>query len=360
MTIGVQGDGVFGFRGLILGIQQLKHPRGTGKSILQLGHHTGDLVEGLGVLVGVAQEHAQLTDGDAAAHCIQRTHQTHAGIDDIVDKAGGRVGQAGEEDGFQAHRLQAAVHLIKGGKALGFVPERLHDLLPLDHLVDQRSLLAAHLALALEVAVAALCKKAGDYKAQRGDADHHQRDGNILPEHEQQGAKDGQKAGEQLGKAHQQTIGKGVHVCDHPAHDITGGVAVQIGQRQRLDLAQRFVAQIMTDREGDAVVADAQQPLCDRCRKRSEHDLHNDPRNGGKLHLPLAQHRIDGTAAQDGDIQLHRHADGRDQHAAHHLRGVGADLFQHAGEGRVALLRAEPVFGFCAHLCSSPFLNWLS
>ena len=39
---------------------------GAGQGVLQLGDDAGDLVEGLGVLVGVAQEDAQLADGDAA------------------------------------------------------------------------------------------------------------------------------------------------------------------------------------------------------------------------------------------------------------------------------------------------------
>ena len=70
----------------------------------------------------------------------------------------------------------------------------LHHLLAFDHLVDQRGLLAADGALALEVAVAALCQKARHHKAQRGNAHYHQRDGHILPQHEQQGAQNGQDA----------------------------------------------------------------------------------------------------------------------------------------------------------------------
>ena len=101
-------------------------------------------------------------------------------LEDGVDEAGGGVGHAGEEDGLQAHVLQSAIHLVKSLEALGLVAEGLHDLLTLYHLVDKGSLLAAHGALALEILVAALCEEAGDHKAQGGDADHHQRDGNIL------------------------------------------------------------------------------------------------------------------------------------------------------------------------------------
>ena len=123
----------------------------------------------------------------------------------------------------------------------------LHDLLALDHLVDQGGLLTAHGALALEILVAALGNEACHHQAQRGDADHHQRDGHILTEHEQQGTKDGQHTAEQLGKAHEQAVRKGVHIGDHAADDIAGGVAVQIRERQGLDLTERGVAQIPAD-----------------------------------------------------------------------------------------------------------------
>ena len=43
-----------------------KHAGRAGQGVLQLGDDAGDLVEGLGVLVGVAEKDAQLADGDAA------------------------------------------------------------------------------------------------------------------------------------------------------------------------------------------------------------------------------------------------------------------------------------------------------
>ena len=327
---------------------------------MQLGDHARDLVEGFRVLVGVAQKNAQLTDGDAAAHGVQRTHKTHACVHDVVHKAGGGVGQAGEEDGLQAHLLQLSVHFVKGGKAFGFVAKGLHHLLAFDHLVDQRGLFAAHGALALEVAVAALCQKARHHKAQRGDAHHHQRDRHVLPQHEQQGAKNGQDAGEQLGKAHQQTVRKGVHICHHAADDIAGGVAVQIGQRQGLNFAQRLVAQVTADREGDAVVAHAQKPLCKGGHGSYHQNAHRNAQYPGKVHIALAQHLINGITAQDGDIQLGGYADRRHQQAAHYKGAVRTDLVQHPVQGGLALLRGQLVFCFCTHASASPFLNWLS
>lgn len=129
-------------------------------------------------------------------------------------------------------------------------------------------------------------------------------DGHVLPQHEQQGAKNGQDAGEQLSKAHQQTVRKGVHIRHHAADDIAGGVAVQIGQRQGLDFTQRLVAQVTADREGDAVVAHAQKPLRKAATAATTRMLTAMRSTPGKVYIALAQHLINGIAAQDGDIQL--------------------------------------------------------
>ncbi len=67
MAVRLQRGGVFGLGDLVVCIQQLEHTGGASQGILKLGDYTGDFVEGLGVLVGVAEEDAQLADGDAAA-----------------------------------------------------------------------------------------------------------------------------------------------------------------------------------------------------------------------------------------------------------------------------------------------------
>ena len=352
--------GVLRFGGLVFSVQQLEHAGCAGQSVLQLGHDAGNFVEGLGVLVGVVQEDAQLADGDASGYGIDRAHEADACVDDVVDEAGGGVGHAGEEDGLQAHVLQAAIHLVKSLEALGLVAEGLHDLLPLYHLVDKGSLLAAHGALALEILVAALCEKAGHHEAQGGDADHHQRDGDILLQHEEQGAEDGQHTREQLGEAHQQAVREGIHIGHHPAHDVAGWMAVEVREGKGLDLPHGGVAQVTADCEGDAVVADAQQPLRKGGDNRHHDDLVDDAQHAREVHGTFAQHHVDGTAAEDGDIQLGRHAHSGHDEAAHHEEAVGLDFLQHPGHGGLLLFRGQLAFCFCTHFCASPFLNWLS
>ena len=80
----------------------------------------------------------------------------------------------------------------------------------------------------------------------------------------------------------------------------------------------------------------------------------------GKVYIALAQHLINGVAAQDGDIQLSGYADRRHQQAAHHKGAVRTYFVQHPVQGGLALLRGQLVFCFCTHASASPFLNWLS
>ena len=236
----------------------------------------------------------------------------------------------------------------------------LYHFLALDHLVDQSGLLTTDGALALEIFVAALGEETCHDEAQRGDTDHHQRDGHVLGQHEQQGAQNGQHAREQLGEAHEQAVGKGVHIGYHPADDVAGGVAVEVGEGQGLDLAHGLVAEVAADGERDAVVADTEQPL----RKGGGHghhdDLHDDVQDGGKVHAALAQHKVDGIAAEDGDIQLGGHAYGGHYQAAHHKQAVGFDLMQDTAQRGIALFRGQLTFCFCTHCRASPFLNWLA
>ena len=54
------------------GFDQLEHPPRAGQRVLQFRHHAGDLVKGLGVLVGVVQEAGEIAHGDAAGNGNQR------------------------------------------------------------------------------------------------------------------------------------------------------------------------------------------------------------------------------------------------------------------------------------------------
>ena len=83
-------------------------------------------------------------------------------------------------------------------------------------------------------------------------------------------------------------------------------------------------------------------------------------RTAAKVHAALAQHKVDGIAAEDGDIQLGGHAHGGHYQAAHHKQAVGFDLMQDTAQRGIALFRGQLAFCFCTHCRASPFLNWLA
>ncbi len=151
-------------RNLRLLLDKLKHPAGAGKRCLQLRHHAGDLIEGLRVLVGVAQKAGELPHADAPFDRQKSPKDPDARIDKAVDKARAGIGQRGEEDRLHVRLFQPAIDLAKPLHHLRLMAERLHHLLISDHLIDQRSLLASRLRLQFGHAESPLRDKARDKK----------------------------------------------------------------------------------------------------------------------------------------------------------------------------------------------------
>ena len=131
-------------------VDQLEDPCGAGQRVLKLRDHAGDLVEGLGVLVRVAEEARQPADRDRACHGAERTGKADAGINNIVNDARGRVRHGRKERRTHGRRRQTVVDLVKLAQTLALVRESLHDALTAQLLVDQRGLLPACLGLQLE------------------------------------------------------------------------------------------------------------------------------------------------------------------------------------------------------------------
>ena len=91
-------------------VNKVEHTLRTGQGVLQLGHNAGNIIERLGVLVGIVQQNRKLADRNAAANGNQRAHHADRRIHQRVDKAGGRVGDGGKEGGLYAADLQIGVN----------------------------------------------------------------------------------------------------------------------------------------------------------------------------------------------------------------------------------------------------------
>ena len=100
-------------RGPGRGLDELQHPSGTGQGVLQLGDHTGNLVEGLGILIGVVQQNRQAANADAAAEAEEGTGQSYQRIHHGIYKPGAGICQGREENRLQGGLVQPPVDLIE-------------------------------------------------------------------------------------------------------------------------------------------------------------------------------------------------------------------------------------------------------
>ena len=354
-ALGGEHGGVFLVRHAVILIQQGENARGAGEGVLQLGHNAGDFVEGLGVLAGVAEENAQVAHGDAAADRRQRADERDRRIDDVVDQTGGGVREAGEERRVQADAPQFIVDAVKIAQRGGFVPEGLHDFLPFNHLVDERRLLHAHTRLLGEVVVRLSGDEGRDEHRQRRQ--HHDQQGNhpVFDEHDGQRADNQHNAGEQLREAHEEAVGEGVHIGNHAADEVAGGMRVQIAQRQALELVERRVAQVTADVVGNLVVAGGKELLGNGGQRRNDGNPHRKDQHAGQIYLTRADHLVNRLAGQNRDEQLRRRAHARAQQADNHQHPIRLHVLQDAQERALLLLELVGL-----HCTSLPFRNWLS
>ena len=187
--------------------------------------------------------------------------------------------------------------------------EGLHHFLALHHLLHKAGLLPPHLGLEPEHIVGVLGDKRRHHQGNRGDHHHHGGDAHVDAEHKAQGAHNGDHPGKQLGKAHEQAVGKLVHIGDHPADHLPGRVGVHIVQGQHLQLAEGGAADIPHHPVGDPVVEQVHDPLAYSRHCHHHAHFHQNPKDGGQIHLAGAHNQVHRIPCQNGNVQAggHRH-----------------------------------------------------
>jgi hypothetical protein len=119
-------------------------------------------------------------------HGINRPHNRHARVHQIVHETGGRVCQGGKENRPQGAVLQSAVNLIELFQRFVLMGKGLYHLLVPDHLLDERRLLAPRLRLQMKHGERFLRDKTRDKKRQWCHQHNNTRDGDIDTEHKAQ------------------------------------------------------------------------------------------------------------------------------------------------------------------------------
>ena len=68
----------------------------------------------------------------------------------------------------------------------------------------------------------------GNQNGQRRNTDYNKGNSPVDTHHKYQGSKNGHSTGKQLRESHQKSICKGIHIRNHPADQVSLGVAVQV------------------------------------------------------------------------------------------------------------------------------------
>ena len=337
-------------------VNQVKHALRTSQRVLQFGHNVRNVIERLRVLVGVVQKDRQLAHRDAASNGDERAQYADGGVDQRIHKAGAGVRGRGEERRLDAALLQIEVDLIEAFLGAALIAERADKMLVADQFFDQTRHFGAGLALHLEHRIGVGGNEPRDENRQRRQRHNDQRNAPVDEQHDSQRAQNRQHAGEQLGKAHQQTVAELLHVGGNAADSIAGAVGIHIFERQNLQLAKRTDTHITHDLKGNAVIDDIHQPLGQRCAgNRGSHRYRNFAK-ACKINLTGSQDHIHGLAGQYRGQQSRDHCDQRKGQRQDDHAGIGADQLQDAMDRilvQLLLCLAHSVFA------TSSLLNWL-
>ena len=74
-------------------LNELKYPSCTGQGILQLRNHTGNLIKGFGILVGIVENTGQAAHGDPACNRDQSAGECNPRVDHGINKSGAGIHQ---------------------------------------------------------------------------------------------------------------------------------------------------------------------------------------------------------------------------------------------------------------------------
>ena len=290
-------------------IDNVEHPLGAGDCRLQLGDDAGNLVERLGVLVGVGQKAGQCTHRKAACNAGESADDGNRRIDHPVDKAGAGIGQRRIKlrlDPYVVQLMVDPVKLLLGALLIG---KGFDHLLVAHQLLDAAAQLTLDGALAAEHIKGMFCNKGCHKQRQRRDDHHYQTHLEIDCQHIHQRDGNGDDSGEQLGKALKQPVRNRVDVVDDAADDVAVRAAVDVGERKFLHMFKCSRTQVTHRLIGDDVGTQGQQPLEERCQNCHDAKLDQNWQQVVKIHLAGCNNLIDSPTNQHRRIQGQRNAE---------------------------------------------------
>ena len=227
--------------------------------------------------------------------------------------------------------------------------KHLHDLLPLDHLLNIAVYLGKRILARFEIAAAALCNGLCNEEHNHEHADGNEREDGAEQDHHHKRADDADDRADELWNALAEHLAHGVDVVGVGGHDLAVCAGIKITDRKLLHVREKLAAQLKKragrDRNHQAVVK-----ICaaDADRVHHEHDgkLPDEP---GKVRLRTADPRHDiivddglqHVSARNVCTCAQRNAD---KHQ-HKLEAVSTEIGKRPCEGALHVLRpAKCVF----------------
>ena len=169
--------------GLLLArIEQRKHAARRGVRGLDLRNDVGDLVERLGVLVGIGQEDLHAAHRKRRRHARDHAHaadHSDHGIDDVIDKARAGVGERAHKLRALARGVELGIEGIEALLSVRAVGEGVHELLLTHILLDMTTELPLNTLLRSKAFVGELGDGAGSKDGKRCDEHHQERHGQV-------------------------------------------------------------------------------------------------------------------------------------------------------------------------------------
>ena len=241
-----------------------EHPLGGGDPALHQVRHRGHLGQRLGELARVLDERLHVAQAHGSGGDPQPTDHGDDDVVEVPDEHHRRHDDAADELGPEARVVQRVVALGEEPVGLLLAPEHLDELVAGVGLLDHPVHLAGALPLLDEVLLAALADHRGH---DHGDRDRHEgeecqqrRD----PDHHRDHRDDGEQRGEQLAQRLLQALRHVVDVVGDPAEQLTARLAVEVRQRQPVELVLDVAAQPVDG----AVDRDGEHPALDPLQQR--------------------------------------------------------------------------------------------
>lgn len=240
----------------------------------------------------------------------------------------GAIGRYAEERGYGVvrdlcgHGIGTALHeapeipnyemnrkgvLLKAGMTLAIEP-----------MIDHSSLLTTDCRLCLKKLMSCGSNKSCNQDRQRRQYQHRQCDQCIQIQHNSKNRYNRDHTGKQLGKSHQQTVRKGIHIRYHTADQISGRMIIQKSKWQTVHFPADLITHISAHPVRNPVIKCRHNILRCCC----DHSYHS---KDEQIMIAVAMRRcsfckgIDHISRKHRDQQTRRYAEQCTQQAAQHI-----------------------------------------